>query len=276
MLAKFILIVVGCLIVGCDAIAPQVAQQPTDTLQGPVVPTRVIPTATPTDLPTATPTDTPEPTLTPTQPPTATRTATPTDASTETNTPTHTVTHTLTNTLTHTATHTATSAPTATPSTTNTPTNIAATRDATASATPTATATVGATATTTTSPTAAASPTQPPTTTPVLSDTGFALFADSSSFYEAPIAGDVTLGDTIEGEITSELPTALYRYEGAAGDVLDLEVRRISSEESYDPLVIVLNPKGRELARNEFVEEVPVEVEVRGLELVETAFTGSL
>jgi hypothetical protein len=68
---------------GCSTGTAQVALEPTATLQGPVVPTRLLPTETATLAPTDTPTDTPSPTLTETP----TTTGTPTSAATPTETP---------------------------------------------------------------------------------------------------------------------------------------------------------------------------------------------
>lgn len=113
------LILFVLLLAACDADEP-VTVEPTEVLQGAVVPTRATstPTDTPTSTATSTSTDTPSPTATdtptPTDTPTATATDTPTPTETDTPTPTATETDTPVPTLTDTDTPTDTPAPTVT------------------------------------------------------------------------------------------------------------------------------------------------------------------
>jgi Flp pilus assembly protein TadD len=133
-----IFIIVMLLVAACDSglISPQTAQNPTATLRGALVPTRVSLT------PSHTPTSTDTPTHTPTATHTATYTPTATHTATHTNTPSETPTPTSTNTDTPTYTPTATDTATVTPSETPTPTPTATlTSTATATHTPTVTLT---------------------------------------------------------------------------------------------------------------------------------------
>jgi hypothetical protein len=104
-----------CLLtVGCSPTAQQLAAVSTPTLQGPIVPTRIPPTATSTATFTPSPTETPVNTATPTNTETPANTPTPTDTAT--------ATATLTPTDMPTATATETPLPSATPTETLVPT----------------------------------------------------------------------------------------------------------------------------------------------------------
>lgn len=247
--------------VGCAAATPI----PTPTLQGAFVPTRAAtltptsttteptPTDTPTPLPspTATETETTAPTLSPTHTQTMTHTAT------MTSTPTDTATHLPTATPTNTATSTPTDTPTPTETSSATPT-LTATPSLTPSATPTATATETAQPSNT--------PTQQPTPTPDMPH-----FAGLTGFSDNRITGTIEPGIPINHSITHAEPRHLFRYAGRAGEVINVSLD--AEDSSLLPVVIVVDPKGRELARSlsqPFMFDQPGLVgEIRGLQLLE-------
>lgn len=321
--------------VSCDgSSATSVAVEPTATLQGGIVPTRI--TLTPSSTPTATPTLTRTPTSTPT--------------ATETHTPT----------LTATYTDTASPTPTATATTTPTPT-ATATYTATATATPTQTATeIPATSTPTGTPTQTRTNTstirsgstiqgtiqgdtsefrylfsgEEGDNVTILMETvsgtldpllillnadntelirnddeptgatrnslieGFAL-PESGTFTvvatrfegdagrteglfnlrlqignETPVivtvptpttAQTLTLGVAITDSIDRGEFSEVYTIQGNTGDVITVTMKQL--EESLDPLLIILDPQGREIARNDDATPETRDASVANLEL---------
>lgn len=167
-------------------------------------------------------TPTPIPTDTPSHTPTATDTATntPTPTNTPTNTPTSTDTPTLT--FTPSDTPTITDTPSHTPTATDTPTDMPTATDR-----PSPTSTNTATATDT--PTSAATATDTPT--------------------RAAESQRITLGETREGTIDASAPVVSYTFEAAEGDTVRL--RLVSTSGDLDPTLVLLDPQGIEIARND-------------------------
>ncbi len=230
---RFWLLCFALIFAGCTSMEPTV--QP--TLRGPIVPTRDIPTntATPTASNTPLPTDTPTSTFTPS--PTATNTAT----WTLTPTDTATFTPTFTNTVqpSDTPTFTLTPSDTAQPSATFTPSN-------------TATLTV--------------QPTDTPTIVPTLGEG--TLYRSSTSLQDVFQYGSLTLDNQVSGTIDNQHPWMLYTFQGTAGMVIHVEMRAVAGD--LDPYLLILDPKGRELARNDDLDSSTTDAGVIPLTLPET------
>lgn len=229
------LLCVALLIAGCTFNG--VPSQPTP--RGPIVPTRVIPTATDTPL------------ATETLAPTATFTASTTPSPLPSDTPTSTATNAPTN--------TDTPIPSATPT-------------ETATAVPTATETLAPTETPSSTPTTVPSETPAPTETPTTASTATpdsdALYTVSTALEPAYIYAQVGIGDDITGTIDNQQPTVLYRFDGTAGTQIDITMDAISG--NLDPFLIVLDPKGGELVRNDDVDDGNGNAAIRGLTLPES------
>ncbi len=217
------------ILVSCTS-APSV--QP--TLRGPIVPTRLIPSATPTDSPTQTAP--------------ATLTFTATTAATQTET------------LIFTPSPTAT----ATAIASNTPT-------ATLTAPPTATI-PSQTPTVTASPTETALPGDTPTSTVIPSlvpTAGEPVFYRNSSALEPVIlTGSLSLNTPISNSIDDQHPAVLYTFDGTAGTTIDVTMHKQTG--SLDPFLLVLDPKGREMARNDDLDSDTHDAGIRALPIPET------
>ena len=195
----------GCLL--CFALILLVSCTTSPTVQptkrGPIVPTRLIPSATPTD--------------------------------TQTNTPAATFTHTATTAPTQTATPVATLTftPTATTAASNTPT-------ATDTEVPTETLPPSATPTSTFIPTLAPTAGEP------------VFYQSSTALDPIVLTGSLRLDDTISNTIDNQHPAVLYTFDGTAGTNIDLKMSKQSGD--LDAFLLVLDPKGREMARNDDLE----------------------
>ena len=256
-----LLLCLALIFAGCTSNA---SVQP--TRRGPVVPTRVIPpTATPSDTPTNTPspTDTPTPTDTNTAPP-PTDTATvppPTDTPepTDTNTvppPTDTPRPTDTPEPTNTTTApppTDQPAPTDTPEPTNTTTAPPPTDRPAPTDTPELTNT----------PTYTPSPTSLPTAEPLSEPV---LFGGSTSLVPTYIYAAVVLNEMLYGTIDDQHAAGLFIFDGTAGMVIDISMEK-QERGDLDPFLLVLDPKGREIARNDDIDEEHHDSAIRGLTL---------
>ncbi len=150
---------------------------------------------------------------------------------------------------------TATPTPTSTSTFTPTPTatfTIAASATMSATSSDTATlvpATDTSTVTATPSMTDTAAPT--PTETPQASTP---LTFELTTAYRAPsLMREIVLGDAISGEITRRLSALVYPFVGDVDQFIDITMT--SSDDTLDPLVIVLTSKGQEIARND--DETP-------------------
>ncbi|MEP7292587.1 MAG: hypothetical protein ABI835_12450 [Chloroflexota bacterium] len=228
---RFLLLCLALLLfAGCSP--TEVAVLP--TLDGPVVPTRVIPSATPT-LP-ATETPTPTQTFTPTEiPPTDTPSAT--AAPRETPVPAS-------------ATPSLMPSPTETvaiaiPSATNTvATPLPSPTNTVEILTPSATHTVETPAST---PVATPTPTASPTLSPLLLDP--VIYRSSTWQEPVEINTAVTLDTPISGTIDDPHPAVLYSFAGTAGMTIDVSMTEQTG--NLDAFLLILDPKGREIVRND-------------------------
>jgi hypothetical protein len=266
---QLFLVVIGFAIFGCTVTPTEVANAPTATLQGPIVPTRA-PTSTeelaatgaetPTETPAAiAPSATLDGVTAQASVPTASATHTqvvPTDTSAPTETLAPTAT--LTATRASTATETAPPSATATPLPSETPQ-------------PSPTATLTSTPTTpaptdTLQPTSTTAPTQTPipTETPVSS----AVYTDSTAFVPVTLESAVTAFSTVTGSIDNAHPARLYTYNGLGGESLNIEMRKLAGD--LDPFLIVIDPKGRELVRNDDETSESLDAAIRGFRLPES------
>ena len=210
-----------CILIGCTP--TQVAQLPTDTLQGPIVPTRA-PTLT------SSPTDTPEPTDTPTLTNTPTETAVPSDTPTDTSTPE--------------PSETPTEGPTDTPTLTDTQEPTVETPIATPPSTPNVT----------------------PSATQSGSSEG--VYTNSTALVPVNIDSAVTAFNTMNSSIADNIPLRLYTYEGIAGEILNISMRSTGGD--LDPFLLVVDPKGRELVRNDDESSESLNAIIRGFRLPES------
>ncbi|MEO8393085.1 MAG: pre-peptidase C-terminal domain-containing protein [Chloroflexota bacterium] len=224
----FALILVSC--------TPTPTVQP--TLRGPIVPTRLIPSATPTD--------------TLTQTPTATLTFTATTAAT------FTATNTATLTFTPSQTATATTIPSDTPT---------ATRTASPTATiPSQTPTVTASPTQTALPDATATSTVIPSLVPTAGEPVF--YRNSSALESVVLTGSLSLNTPISNTIDDQHPAVLYTFNGTAGTNIDVAMHKQTG--NLDPFLLVLDPKGREMARNDDAASDNHDAGIRALPIPET------
>lgn len=67
---------------------------------------------------------------------------------------------------------------------------------------------------------------------------------------EVSIAGELPNDGSITGTISAENPFVYYSYAGTAGDLVTFSVAA-SAGSTLDPLLILLDPKGQEIARND-------------------------
>ena len=203
------------------------------TLRGPIVPTRVMPTATQT----AAQTNTPLPTSTPTD--TATLAFTPTFTSTPTAIPSNTPAFTAT-------------VATSTPSDTATPTQSATVPPATPSQTTVPSDT----------PTSTLIPSLVPTPGQVV------LYRNSTALEPSILTGSVTLDTPISNSIDDAHPAVLFTYAGTAGSMIDISMTKQSGD--LDAYLLVLDPKGREMARDDEFSTNNHDAGIRALPLPET------
>ena len=171
-----------------------------------------------------------------------------------TNTPTLTPTNTSTPTMTFTPSETPTFAPTLTPSET-------ATFTTTPSETPTST--LAPTLTPTPSATVLATETPFPEATPGEA----ALYRNSTALDPVVVNGAVTLGNNTSGSIDDQHPASLYTFDATAGMVLDIAMT--SSIDGFDAFLLVLDPKGREIARDDDIDSDHRDAAIHGLTIPE-------
>jgi len=238
-----LLAVLALCIAACVPTPTDVAVVPTETPRGPIVPTRVIPSATPTPTLTHTPTETHTPSATNTPMATATDTDTPTP----TNTPTYTATPTMS------ATATATDIPTPTATNSQSPT-------------PDASPTLSATETATPEP--SKTPTTSPTATPTLPPTATFVPLNTAVLGNLSLSGELAEGQVATGTIDMNHPIAVYHFSGVAGETVTVSMTRTSGD--LDSVLLVLDGNGRELARNDDKTTDLRDSEIAGLQLPET------
>jgi hypothetical protein len=179
---------------------------------------------------TASPTDTPEPTNTPTL------THTPTDTTIPSDTPTD----------------------TATPEPSNTPT-----ASATDTLQPTDTE-----APTTAVITATTPPSPDVTPSATVSGSTEGIYTNSTALVPVSIDSAVTAFNTLNGVIDDSTPIRLYAYSGITGEILNISMRSTSG--NLDPFLLVVDPKGRELVRNDDESSESLNSIIRGFRLPES------
>lgn len=227
-------VLIGCILIGCTP--TQVASVPTATLQGPVVPTRA-PTTTLSATDTSEPTNTPVPTDTPTD------TVVPSEE--PSNTPTNTASPEPSETQTERPSDTPQAPDTAEPTETSEPTNTSQTND-----TPTATNT-------------------PATAfTPSATAVGGSRYANSTALLPFSIESAASAFNTISSTVDANAPLHLYSYTGVVGEVLNITMRSTSGD--LDPFLLMIDPKGRELVRNDDESSDSLNASIRGFRLPES------
>ena len=89
-------------------------------------------------------------------------------------------------------------------------------------------------------------PTEPPGFEPT-------LFSNSSALQPVMVQGQLTLETPVNGSIDDDHPAVVYTFEGTAGMRLDALLSSLSGD--LDPFLLVLDPKGREVARNDDIDD---------------------
>jgi len=164
---------------------------------------------------------------------------------------------------TETATNTPTSEPTNTATSTPSPTDLP-------TETPTSTSTSTATPTPSTAPpTQTFTPTVASTLPPTATTEGQRVAYNNATWIEpVEIIDTITLDTPIFGTIDDAHPVLLYNFVGAAGDVIDIEMS--AQESDLDTFLLILDPKGREIARNDDMETQAGDSAIRGVHLPES------
>lgn len=100
-------------------------------------------------------------------------------------------------------------------------------------------------------PTASATPTETPTTTATATDTPSPTRTDTvtPTATETREANTIAFGDTLEGAIDNNTPSIPFTFEAAEGDIL--RIRLTSTSGDLDPTLVLLNPDGEVVARND-------------------------
>src|SRR5690606_4792910 len=155
-----------------------------------------------------------------------------------------------------------------TPTRTHTPTDTVVPSD-TPTNTPEPTDTPTETPTDTHTPTV-----EPPTATidlpPTATQSGGidALYTNSTALVPVQIVSDVFASSTVSNSIDDTNPTRLYRYSGTVGEILTISMRSTSGD--LDPFLLVIDPKGRELVRNDDESFESLNAMIRGFRLPES------
>lgn len=170
--------------------------------------------------------------------------------------------------------------PTDTPTASATPTDTS-TPTETPSPTPTNTDTLTPTETPSPTPTNTDTPTPTPTATPSLipTNTQSAVinvprdaipFDASTSFQRALIVANLALNAPVVAALDDETPTLLFTFNGTLNDVISIRMAAVENS-LLEPYLILLDAKGRELARQDvsFQENLNVG-EINGVRLPET------
>ncbi len=137
------------------------------------------------------------------------------------------------------------------------------------------------TATATANPTATPEPTDMPTATPTQEASPTAhMTAEVTELPSTPaditttptvagfsVAGNLRIGNTLQGTITTQQPMVFYTYQGVAGQAVDISMTRDSGD--LDAFMVVLDAAGRELARNDDTSVASTNAIIRGLTLPE-------
>lgn len=109
--------------------------------------------------------------------------------------------------------------------------------------TPTATNTVE-------TPTPTATDTPAPTETPVFEP---AVYPNSSALEPVSVQGELALETPVNGSIDDDHPAVVYTFQGTEGMRVDALLSTLSGD--LDPFLLVLDPKGREIARNDDIDD---------------------
>jgi uncharacterized protein YdeI (BOF family) len=99
-------------------------------------------------------------------------------------------------------------------------------------------------------------PTVTPTETPTITPTIAATATEAATITPTPtatteqgVAISITMGSTVGGTIQGQIAENRYSFFGEAGSLVDIRMNNTSG--SLDPLLILLDPNGQEIARND-------------------------
>jgi hypothetical protein len=93
-------------------------------------------------------------------------------------------------------------------------------------------------------------------------------YADSTALVPVTIDSAVTAFNSISGTLDDVTPLRLYAYTGLAGEILNIAMRSTSGD--LDPFLLVVDPKGRELVRNDDESSESLNAVIRGFRLPES------
>ncbi len=93
-------------------------------------------------------------------------------------------------------------------------------------------------------------------------------YSNSTALEPIPLSDLISLDEPVSGTIDNQHPARLYPLTGAAGTVLNVEMKASSGD--LDPFLIVLDPKGREIARDDDVSTDDHNAAITGLVLPES------
>lgn len=264
------LLLPGAIMVACSGQPAQIADVP--TLQSIVLPTRAVRTSTPsaTPTPTATSTETPDTTATAAIQQLA---ASETQQAVETQQAAASATAASLLIATETAifqTAEARVSATAAAAIATADAGLTATAEvATATFTPSPTPSDTATETPSLTPTGTPTPTETPALTPTsAAQTDGELFVDSTSFNTYRLQPSIELDSGVTGSLTHDQSALIYTFQGAAGQMINAVLARTGG--SLDPQLIILDEKGREVARDSNASAGAAAAEIRGLTLAES------
>lgn len=136
---------------------------------------------------------------------------------------------------------------------------------ATETPTPTETPTATPTNTPTETPTLTPSPTDTPTTTP---DEPVA-FTSSTAFWPVPVESSIPFDTILFNTLRDDYPAALYSFSGTAGMSISVTMQA-QDDGDLDPMLLILDSKGREHARSDDRDDDPSTAQIQGLTLPET------
>lgn len=98
------------------------------------------------------------------------------------------------------------------------------------------------------------------------------VFRNSTASQPVMVEGELTLETPVNGSIDDDHPAVVYTYQATAGEVIDARLSKVSG--NLDPFLVILDPKGREIARNDDVEGEGDDVRDSAIHIVTLAESG--
>jgi hypothetical protein len=119
-------------------------------------------------------------------------------------------------------------------------------------------------------PTDTPPPTTPSTasTAPINTPQSSVRYTDSTAFLPVSLEAEIDAFSAVTGTLDDETPARLYVYQGVEGEILNITMR--GTDDRLDPSLLVIDPKGRELVRNEDESAESFDAAIRGLRMPES------